>query len=146
MDHNEVRVRPYQPGDIDDLCRVCLLTAFNGADGTALFRDPRLPGQVYAAPYAIFEPSLAMVAQDADGVAGYIVAAFDSLAFEHGLEQTGGLDCGLDIQNPRADQAERLSAQERRAIENIHRPFQTAPERAASCARFAGTASWHWSR
>ena len=48
---------------------------------------PRLPGQVYAAPYAIFEPSLAMVAQDADGVAGYIVAAFESLAFEHGLEQ-----------------------------------------------------------
>lgn len=128
MDHDEVRVRPYQPGDLDDLCRVCLLTACNGADGTAVFRDPRLPGQVYAAPYAIFEPSLAMVAQDADGVAGYIVAALDSLAFEHRLEQDWWPRLRPRYPEPKADLAEQLSAQERRAIENIHRPFQTAPE------------------
>ena len=128
MDHDEVRVRPYQPGDLDDLYRVCLLTAFHGGDGTAAFRDPRLPGQVYAAPYAIFEPSLAFVAQDADGVAGYIVAALDSLTFERRLEQDWWPGLRSRYPEPATDLAGRLSAQERRAIQNIHRPLETAPE------------------
>jgi GNAT superfamily N-acetyltransferase len=128
VDHDAVRVRPYQPGDLDDLYRVCLLTAFNGADGTAVFRDPRLPGQVYAAPYAIFEPCLTTVAQDADGVAGYIVAALDSLAFEHRLEQDWWPVLRPRYPEPPADLAGRLSAHERRAIQNIHHPLQTAPE------------------
>jgi len=128
VDHDEVRVRPYQRGDLDDLYRVCLLTAFHGGDGTAVFRDPRLPGQVYAAPYAIFEPSLASVVQDADGVAGYIVAALDSLTFEHRLEQDWWPGLRSRYPEPAADLAGRLSAQERRAIQNIHRPLKTAPE------------------
>jgi len=128
VDHDEVRVRPYRPGDLDDLYRVCLLTAFNGGDATAAFRDPRLPGQVYAAYYAIFEPSLATVAQDAEGVAGYIVAAFDSLAFEHRLDQDWWPDLQLRYPEPAADLAAQLSVQERRAIGKIHRPSQTAPE------------------
>jgi len=128
VDHDEVRVRPYQRGDLDDLYRVCLLTAFHGGDGTAVFRDPRLPGQVYAAPYAIFEPSLATVAQDADGVAGYIVAALDSLTFEHRLEQDWWPGLRSRYPEPPADLAGGLSAQERRAIQNIHRPLETVPE------------------
>jgi GNAT superfamily N-acetyltransferase len=128
VDHDDVRVRPYQPGDLDSLYRVCLLTAFHGGDGTAVFRDPRLPGQVYAAPYAIFEPSLATVAQDADGVAGYIVAALDSRAFQHRLEQDWWPKLRSRYPEPPADLAGPLSAQERRAIQNIHRPLETAPE------------------
>jgi GNAT superfamily N-acetyltransferase len=128
VDHDEVRVRPYRAGDLNDLYRVCLLTAFHGDDGTAVFRDPKLPGQVYAAPYAIFESSLATVAQDADGVAGYVVAALDSRAFQHRLEQDWWPGLRLRYPEPSADLARRLSAQERRAIENIHRPQQTPPE------------------
>jgi ribosomal protein S18 acetylase RimI-like enzyme len=128
VDHDEVRVRPYQPDDLDDLYRVCLLTAFHGGDGTGAFRDPQLPGQVYAAPYAIFEPALAIVAQDADGVAGYIVAALDSLTFAHRLDQQWWPDLRLRYPEPSADLAEQLSTQERQAIEKIHRPPQTAPE------------------
>ena len=84
---SEPRIRPYQPGDLDEVYRICLQTANNGQDATSLFRDPRLPGHVYAAPYAIFEPSLAFVPQDAAGVGGYIVAALDSQAFEQRLER-----------------------------------------------------------
>jgi hypothetical protein len=62
------RIRRFQPGDLDDLYRICLQTADNGHYGTALFGDPRLPGDVYAAPYALLEPSLALVAEDAAGV------------------------------------------------------------------------------
>jgi hypothetical protein len=68
MNSEPVRIRPYQPDDLDDLYRVCLQTADNGRDGTSLFRDPKLPGHVYAGPYAIFEPSLAFVAEDTAGV------------------------------------------------------------------------------
>jgi GNAT superfamily N-acetyltransferase len=57
-----------------------------------------------------------------------IVAALDSLAFEHRVEQDWWPRLRPRYPVPPADLAERLSAQERRAIENIHRPFQTAPE------------------
>jgi ribosomal protein S18 acetylase RimI-like enzyme len=128
VDYDGVRVRSYQPGDLDDLYSVCLLTAFHGGDATAVFRDPMLPGHLYAAPYAIFEPALATVAQDADGVAGYIVATLDSLVFEQRLEQDWWPELRPRYPEPPADLAERLSAQERRAIAGIHRPFETAPE------------------
>jgi ribosomal protein S18 acetylase RimI-like enzyme len=48
--------------------------------------DPRILGHVFAAPYALFEPSLAFVAEDELGVGGYIVGALDSRAFETRLE------------------------------------------------------------
>src|SRR5258708_19266274 len=81
MDREQIRIRGYQPGDRDDVYRVCLQTADNGGDGTAIFRDPRLPGDVYAVPYAIFEPSLTLVPEDAGGVGGYVLAPLDSQEF-----------------------------------------------------------------
>ena len=128
MDQDDVQVRPYRPDDLDDLYRVCLQTAFHGGDGTGVFRDPQLPGQVYAAPYAIFEPSLATVAHDADGVAGYIVAALDSFTFAQRLDREWWPDLRLRYPEPSADLAEQLSMQERQAIEKIHRPPRAASE------------------
>jgi len=86
MDRTRAGIRPYRPGDLDDLYRICLLTADVGQDATSLYRDPRLPGHIFAAPYGLFEPSLAFVAEDAAGVGGYIVGALDSQAFERQLE------------------------------------------------------------
>src|ERR1700757_3245313 len=51
-----------------------------------MFDGPRILGQVSAAPYGLFEPSLAFVAEDEAGVGGYIVGALDSRAFEERLE------------------------------------------------------------
>jgi ribosomal protein S18 acetylase RimI-like enzyme len=51
-----------------------------------MFEDPRILGHVFAAPYGLFEPSLAFVAEDELGVGGYIVGALDSKAFEMRLE------------------------------------------------------------
>ncbi len=75
-----VRIRGYRPGDLDDLYRICLQTGNQGADATALFRDPDLLGHVYAAPYGLFEPALAFVVEDQAGVGGYCLAALDSRA------------------------------------------------------------------
>ncbi len=95
MNSEPARIRPYQPDDLDELYRICVQTADNGQDATSMFRDPRLPGHVHAAPYALFEPSLAFVAQDAGGVGGYIVAALDSQAFEQRLERVWPLPASM---------------------------------------------------
>lgn len=87
-DRSEIRVRPYRPDDLDELYRICLLTADSGQDATALFSDPQLPGQLFAAPYGVFQPSLVFMAEDRDGAAGYIVGALDSQEFEKTLERS----------------------------------------------------------
>jgi ribosomal protein S18 acetylase RimI-like enzyme len=51
-----------------------------------MFEDPRILGHVFAAPYGLFEPSLAFVAEDETDVGAYIVGALDSRAFEKRLE------------------------------------------------------------
>jgi GNAT superfamily N-acetyltransferase len=75
-------IRPYRPDDLDALREICQKTGDNGADGTHLYAHPRIIGEIYAAPYAAFEPRYAFVAEDAEGVAGYILGAPDTRAFE----------------------------------------------------------------
>jgi ribosomal protein S18 acetylase RimI-like enzyme len=79
-------IRPYRDGDLDDLYGICLQTGDSGQDATSMFDDPRILGHVFAAPYGLFEPSLAFVAEDEAGVGGYIVGALDSRAFAERLE------------------------------------------------------------
>jgi ribosomal protein S18 acetylase RimI-like enzyme len=79
-------IRPYRASDLDDLYWICLQTGDGGEDATSMFEDPWILGHVVAAPYALFEPSLAFVAEDELGVGGYIVGALDSKAFEKRLE------------------------------------------------------------
>ena len=86
MDRTRARIRAYRPGDLDALYRICLLTGDEGQDASTIFQDPRLLGHFFAGPYALFEPSLAFVAEDAEGVGGYIVGALDTEAFGERLE------------------------------------------------------------
>ena len=86
MDRIRAHIRPYRPGDLDALYRICLLTGDAGQDATSLYHDPRLLGHIFAAPYALLEPSLAFVAEDTAGVSGYIVGALDTQAFGERLE------------------------------------------------------------
>jgi ribosomal protein S18 acetylase RimI-like enzyme len=80
-------VRPFRPDDLDALYRVCLETGDAGRDATALHEDPTLLGHIYAAPYALFEPTLAFVLEDDEGVGGYVLGALDTTAFDARLEQ-----------------------------------------------------------
>ncbi len=122
MAGNASGIRQYQSADLDDLYRVCVQTADNGKDATALFGDPMLPGHVFAAPYAIFEPSLAWVAQDAAGVAGYVLGALDTRAFEDRLEQDWWP--ALRARYPAGKLAGTLSEPERITLQDIHQPFR----------------------
>jgi ribosomal protein S18 acetylase RimI-like enzyme len=77
-----VEIRAFGPADLDDLYSICFVTA----GGSALYRDPKLVGHVYAAPYAVLSPQSVFIVEDAEGVGGYIVGAPDTRDFETRLE------------------------------------------------------------
>ena len=81
-----VAIRLAEPGDLDALYEICLLTGDAGEDASAVFTDRRLLGHLFVAPYAVLEPELAVVAVDGEGVAGYVVGTADTRAFEAALE------------------------------------------------------------
>lgn len=82
-----VTLRPYRPDDLDALYDICLVTGAAGQDATPLHNDGKLIGHIYAAPYGVLEPDWAMVAEDDDGVAGYIVGTPSTDAFAARLER-----------------------------------------------------------
>jgi ribosomal protein S18 acetylase RimI-like enzyme len=82
----QASIRSYRDGDLDDLYRICLQTGDAGQDATPMYNDPQILGHIFAAPYPLFEPSLAFVAEDEARVGGYVVGALDSRAFEERLE------------------------------------------------------------
>lgn len=67
--------------------QIAVKTGDSGADASRLYRDPKLLGHIYAAPYALFAPELALVLEDDFGVGGYIVGALDTRLFEQIVEE-----------------------------------------------------------
>jgi GNAT superfamily N-acetyltransferase len=82
-----VELRPYRASDLDALYDICLATGDYGRDAGLLYSDRRLIGHIYAAPYGVLEPSNVFVAEDDEGVAGYVVGTHDTDAFEARLER-----------------------------------------------------------
>lgn len=124
MSSENISIRPFRPDDLEDLYRICLRTADSGRDATALFRDPKLPGHVYAAPYAVLEPSLAFVAVGPDGVAGYVVGAVDSTAFAQRLEERWWPALRARYPAPPASLPEDRWTRDQRVAHLIHHPYQ----------------------
>ena len=77
-----LHIRSYEPTDLDQLYEICLRTGASGEDATELVVDPRLFGELYAAPYGVLEPEHALVVDDGAGRAiGYAIGALDTPAF-----------------------------------------------------------------
>jgi len=75
-------IRDYRPSDERAAYWICLKTGDHGADGEPFYRDdPDALGRIYVGPYLRFEPNLALVLEDAEGVCGYAFGALDSRAF-----------------------------------------------------------------
>jgi len=74
-------IRPYTPADYDAVSRICLLTAEGGGDATGLYVTDELMADIFARPYVSFEPELAFVVEDAEGVGGYILGVADTRRF-----------------------------------------------------------------
>lgn len=131
MPSENISIRQFRPDDLDALYQICLRTADNGQDATALFRDPRLPGHVWAAPYAVLEPSLAFVAVGPDGVAGYVVGALDSTAFSQRLEERWWPGLRSRYPDPPASLPEDRWTRDQQVTHLIHHP-RPVPARLAA--------------
>ncbi|MDP3853068.1 GNAT family N-acetyltransferase [Phenylobacterium sp.] len=75
-------IRRFRAGDLQALYDICLKTGDSGQDATRLYADPRILGEIYAAPYGVLQPDLAFVAEDDQGVAAYVLGTPDTRAFE----------------------------------------------------------------
>jgi ribosomal protein S18 acetylase RimI-like enzyme len=121
-------VRPYRDNDLDDLYQICLQTGDHGEDATSMFDDPRILGHVFAAPYAMFEPSLVFVAEDEVGVGGYIVGVLDSRAFEKRLEAEWWPELRDRYPAPPAQLPQDEWTPDQRAAHFIHHPLTVPAE------------------
>ncbi|HEX4724843.1 MAG TPA: GNAT family N-acetyltransferase [Pseudonocardiaceae bacterium] len=83
----DVVIRPYRPQDRDQVYDVCLRTSDSGRDGTALYRDPELIGDLFAGPYLLLAPDFAFVLDDGERVSGYVLGVPDTPTFYRQLRE-----------------------------------------------------------
>jgi ribosomal protein S18 acetylase RimI-like enzyme len=81
-----VRIEPAGLHDLAGAYRVCLLTGDAGRDASSMLRDPDLLGHVYVGPYITRGADTQLVVVDEEGVAGYLLSAFDTPAYERWAE------------------------------------------------------------
>nr|WSW67644.1 GNAT family N-acetyltransferase [Streptomyces sp. NBC_00995] len=80
--------RTDDPAETDRLYDICLRTAASGKDATDSFEDPRLPGDIFLAPYLRYAPDLAWVlARPGLPACGYVIGVADTVSFERTLER-----------------------------------------------------------
>jgi len=121
---SRAEIRPYRPGDLDALYDICLKTSASGGDASSLHAEPRIVGEIYAAPYAVLRPDLALVIEDAEGIAAYMVGTDDTVAFDARLEAEWWPRVRPLYADPKdIPFAERNADQQRAA--RIHRPIAT---------------------
>ncbi|HXG47095.1 MAG TPA: N-acetyltransferase [Methylomirabilota bacterium] len=79
---NDCVIRAARPGDEAGAYHVCLKTGDHGRDGEPFYRDdPDALGRIFVGPYLAFEPELALILEDCEGICGYALGARDSHAF-----------------------------------------------------------------
>jgi ribosomal protein S18 acetylase RimI-like enzyme len=83
----DTTIRPASFSDIPYLYEICLKTGDSGKDASALFSDPWLIGQYFAAPYLFHDSSLCFIAEMNRIPKGYIIAAADTRSFNLWLDR-----------------------------------------------------------
>lgn len=87
MRPDDIQIRTARQDDLDAFYMISLCTGDAGRDATPLHHDPQMIGHIYSAPYLALAPETCFVAEDRQGVAGYIVGTFNTHAFEASLER-----------------------------------------------------------
>jgi GNAT superfamily N-acetyltransferase len=78
-----MNLRDYHPSDLPYLYDICLRTGAAGKDASALYADPYLLGQYWAAPYAVRDPRLVLILEnEARRPIGYVLGTDDTEAFD----------------------------------------------------------------
>lgn len=81
-----VAIRNFHPSDMAAVYRICLLTGDSGQDASHIYRDPDILGHFYAAPYAVYEPDLCLIATMNGQPVGYILGTADTARFNERCE------------------------------------------------------------
>jgi ribosomal protein S18 acetylase RimI-like enzyme len=99
-------IRDFRPGDEGPAYFVCLKTGNQGDDGEPFYReDPDALGRIYVGPYLKFEPDLALILEDDEGVCGYALGATDSHTFYDRYEREWRPAICAQFPEPRGDPA-----------------------------------------
>ena len=117
-------IRSFEPADLEACYAISLATGFEGGDTSHLYRDPKMMGHIYVAPYALLEPTLALVIEDRDGVAGFAVGAADTIAWEERLERDWWPSLRGRYADPTDMSPDARTPDQRRAF-MIHHPART---------------------
>ena len=127
-----IDIRRFEAADIDACYAISLATGLAGGDASHLYVDPRLMGHIYIAPYALLEPTLALVVEDGDGIAGFVAGTTDTATWEHRLERDWWPALRSRYSDPSDVPPKTQTADQRRAF-MIHHP---TPTPAAVTAKF----------
>jgi ribosomal protein S18 acetylase RimI-like enzyme len=114
---SDFQIRPYHPSDLTMLYRICLLTGDSGQDASQLYQDPELLGHLYAAPYAVLEPTLCFILTHLEAPCGYVLGTKNSEDFWGRCEQEWFPILRKRYPHP----AENDSSKDARLIRSIHR-------------------------
>jgi ribosomal protein S18 acetylase RimI-like enzyme len=116
-------IRRAVPRDRDALYDICVRTGDAGEDARPLYRNPELLGEIWVGPYLVLAPDLAFVADDDNGVVGYVLGAADTVAFEAACEQRWWPALRARYPDPLDDAPVTADGQ---LIHRIHHPPPTA--------------------
>jgi GNAT superfamily N-acetyltransferase len=122
-------IRNARPDDLEAIYEISLLTGEAGQDASALYRDRKMIGHIYSAPYVTLSPETSFVVEDTDGVAGYVVGPYDTPVFEDCLEREWWPALRARYPAPQGD-PEGWNADQRRSF-TIHNPQRAFAARAA---------------
>lgn len=119
-------IRRFETKDLDACYAISLATGLAGRDASHLYRNPRMMGHIYIAPYALLEPGLTLVVEDDTGVAGFVAGTEDTVAWENRLEQDWWPALRQQYADPSSVPSAEWTADQRRAF-MIHHPARTPP-------------------
>ncbi len=124
---NDCLIRPARPGDESGAYYVCLKTGDYGKDGEPFYRDdPDALGRIFVGPYLAYEPELSLILEDADGVCGYALGAYDSRAFYARYEAGWRQELCAKFPIPTGDSSRWTRAQNIHVL--YHQPDYYCPE------------------
>jgi len=121
-----MKLRPVEAGDESGLANVCLKTGDAGKDATALYQDTTLLAQIYALPYVSVSGGFGYVAEDDEGICGYVVGAADTAAFETALEAEWWPQ--LRSRYPFANTQFAAGFLDDQRVQFIHHPVKASPD------------------
>ena len=112
------RIRRAEARDLDALYDVCLRTGDAGKDGSHMYDNPRLLGEIYVGPYVMLPSAFAYTAVDDGHPSGYALGTLDTRLFEAERET----DWWPDLRRQHVDPGSKLATLDDELIAEIYKP------------------------